>query len=323
MAGQNQHDKQWLIRTKRRQILGPVTKQRLIEFIEKGSLKGDDEITSGNGYWIWVREKDLVEKYVYGDVPQTFNPISEAVDVVTAKLSVGKTASIRRIPTSPKPEAAPALSQEEQILPDSDDLEFPEMDDVTQVNLSKDVFKQLGGATPAPKEAPVKPPKPAPVMSSREEDDEDVVLPSPEDLEFPDEIVATKPPVKVAPVIPESNTGLSLEAPKVAKQPTAPKAAPAKKPLPPTASKGKKAARIEDKPARSPRAKSSGPARNDSYLVYVLFLLIGIMVAVFVYYRSILNEPLPFAEPTSKIFEGLIPSANAQIPIGKKKVYFL
>jgi len=82
-------EKNWLIRTKNNHILGPVTKEKVRELFENGSIKGDDEICSGNGYWFFVREKDLVEKYLLSDNEQDFNPVSEAETV----LAVGKSES--------------------------------------------------------------------------------------------------------------------------------------------------------------------------------------------------------------------------------------
>jgi len=52
---------------------------------QNGSIKADDEICSGNGYWFFIRELDLVNKYLMGTHSQSFNPISEAKDVLTAK----------------------------------------------------------------------------------------------------------------------------------------------------------------------------------------------------------------------------------------------
>lgn len=77
-------DKNWLIRTKSNHILGPVSKEKVQELYKNGSIKGDDEVCSGNGYWFFVREDDLVELYLLGNKPQGFNPISEAKDVITA-----------------------------------------------------------------------------------------------------------------------------------------------------------------------------------------------------------------------------------------------
>lgn len=71
-------ERSWLIRTKNNHILGPVTKGKIQELISSGNIKGDDEICSGNGYWIYVREQDLVAKYIFGDEPQSFNPVQEA-----------------------------------------------------------------------------------------------------------------------------------------------------------------------------------------------------------------------------------------------------
>ena len=69
-------ERNWLIRTHQKQILGPVGKTKVIEFLQKGALGLNDEVTCGNGYWFWLKEKDLVDKYLYGDVPQSYNPIS-------------------------------------------------------------------------------------------------------------------------------------------------------------------------------------------------------------------------------------------------------
>lgn len=79
--------KNWLIRTKSNHILGPVSKEKVLELYQNGSIKTDDEICSGNGYWFFVRETDLVDKYLKGTTPQSFNPVSEAKDVLTSTTS--------------------------------------------------------------------------------------------------------------------------------------------------------------------------------------------------------------------------------------------
>jgi hypothetical protein len=76
--------KNWLIRTKSNHILGPVSKDKVVELYQNGSIKADDEICSGNGYWFFIRESDLVDKYLLGSQTQSFNPISEAKDVLTS-----------------------------------------------------------------------------------------------------------------------------------------------------------------------------------------------------------------------------------------------
>lgn len=77
--------KNWLIRTKSNHILGPVSKEKIIELYQNGSIRPEDEVCSGNGYWFFMREKELVESYILGNKKQSFNPISEARDVLTAE----------------------------------------------------------------------------------------------------------------------------------------------------------------------------------------------------------------------------------------------
>jgi hypothetical protein len=77
-------DKNWLIRTRSNHILGPITKDKVLELYHNGSIKSEDEICSGNGFWFFIREEEMVRKYLLGNEIQTFNPISEAKDVLTS-----------------------------------------------------------------------------------------------------------------------------------------------------------------------------------------------------------------------------------------------
>ncbi len=76
-------DKNWLIRTRSNHILGPISKEKVLELYHNGSIKADDEVCSGNGYWFYLREDDLVQRFLIGEEIQCFNPISEAKDVLT------------------------------------------------------------------------------------------------------------------------------------------------------------------------------------------------------------------------------------------------
>lgn len=76
-------DKNWLIRTKSNHILGPISKEKVLELYNNGSIKPDDEVCSGNGYWFFIREDDMVDRFLVGGEVQGFNPISEAKDVLT------------------------------------------------------------------------------------------------------------------------------------------------------------------------------------------------------------------------------------------------
>lgn len=132
-------EKSWLIRTRSFQILGPISKEKVQELIDKGSMSVDDEICSGNGYWFSVKEKDLVKKYLDNGLTQTFNPISEAVDVVTAKNAntdvqeVKPQTQIINLDDFKQSNEDEPISIEDSIeeaeeveLPDEDDLEYPD-----------------------------------------------------------------------------------------------------------------------------------------------------------------------------------------------------
>ena len=116
--------KNWLIRTKNNHILGPVSREKIRELISNGSIKGDDEICSGNGYWIHVREQDLVARYVMGSEQQPFNPVQEAEPVFAL---------------SPNKDDLEYPKGEDK-LPGNEDLEYPDREgsqtDATQIGLS-------------------------------------------------------------------------------------------------------------------------------------------------------------------------------------------
>lgn len=76
--------KSWLIRTSNNYIFGPLSKNKIVELYENGSLQPDDEICSGNGFWFYIKEEELIQKYLMGETKQDFNPVSEALDVLTA-----------------------------------------------------------------------------------------------------------------------------------------------------------------------------------------------------------------------------------------------
>jgi hypothetical protein len=134
-------DKNWLIRTKNNHILGPVSKEKVRDLISNGSIKGDDEICSGDGYWLYIRETELVAKYILGDCLQGFNPVQEAKTV----LSPGKNIEPKNDEEDMLPAGNdleyPDMSKSDdvdvQLLPENDDLEYPgdtTSDDITMVS---------------------------------------------------------------------------------------------------------------------------------------------------------------------------------------------
>jgi phage tail protein X len=166
-------ERNWLIRTTQNQVLGPVAKQKLLEFIEKGALGLNDEVTSGNGYWFSLREKELVDKYIYGDIPQGYNPISESKSVLAKLENPEKTTSINTAPANRGQLNKPEAKEGPVILPNSSDLEFPDMGIVSSA---------------------------LPASQTSQVDPTDVtILPSADDLEFPDiTLVTTSKPQQVS-----------------------------------------------------------------------------------------------------------------------------
>lgn len=119
--------RKWLIRTNNNQIFGPVSKQKLIEFYNDKTISLDDEVCSGNGFWFYIREQELLEKFLLGEVDQPFNPISEAKDVLDLKnpdAQIGDRRSDSREESNL--EDFSEAESSDAILPDQEDLEFPD-----------------------------------------------------------------------------------------------------------------------------------------------------------------------------------------------------
>jgi hypothetical protein len=111
-------NKNWLIRTKNNHILGPVSREKVKELIGNGTIKGDDEICSGNGYWIYIREEELLSKYIMGGVTQGFNPVQEA------QPSEAKKDEILEVP-------------EPSTLPEKSDLEYPDSNNFKEASAAR------------------------------------------------------------------------------------------------------------------------------------------------------------------------------------------
>jgi hypothetical protein len=165
--------KNWLIRTKNNHILGPVTKDKIRDLIENGSIKQDDEICSGNGYWIFIREQALVNKYIFSDNKQYFNPISEAKSVLTEAMMDNPEDS------GPTLKIDDSFSTGIDQLPSENDLEYPDM---TSVSLSQ----------PEPVAMPA---KVAELKTHKKKSDQDKILDFEKKMRPEKDNVDIKPPV--------------------------------------------------------------------------------------------------------------------------------
>lgn len=327
-------EKNWLIRTSSFQILGPVSKEKLVEFLNKGSLKGEDEVTCGNGYWFLIKEQDLVEKYLLGNVPQTFNPISEAPNVLTANHSSEQTGTHNKIT---KPIKAKEPVADEVILPDDGDLEYPDMTlpedgDLEYPDMGTPSGEMsLDSLDTTPRPAPAAASSPAPVEVNPE-DELEGLLPDDSDLEYPDMGMdassdATDDNIVLDEFEEETNPGISefeeetdpgitpLES--ATQEVPAPAAIPKKAPAKVTKKKVTKKAPQK----RAPKIKKK--QRNDKLLMILtaVFCVTFLLAAVIFYYKKVLNKPLPFIGES--VIELIVPKVQAQDSLVKKKVFLI
>ena len=59
-------DKRWLIRTVDHEILGPISLEKLLSILDEGKLSEEDELCDRDGEWFYIREKDYLNKLVFG-----------------------------------------------------------------------------------------------------------------------------------------------------------------------------------------------------------------------------------------------------------------
>ena len=266
------------------QILGPVSIDKVQELMDKNSLRAEDELSSGNGYWFALRETNLVEKYIQNRVAQDFNPISEAPTVLAQSNSLPAAA--------PKViEAKAERREEEDIAPLSDeDLEYPDMGDlgVSLNELADDAQDD---------------------EQEEERDDMTLVLGNNvlEGLksEAKPEPIPEAPVVEKIPSVPSSTDKKPAKSVQV-EQPVLQEA------------KAKSNPTLKAKTKKN-KSNTKVASKNDRYLFILLALFVLLIIGVVYYYKTILNRPLPGFETS-----WLMDSAHAQNAIltsaSKKKV---
>lgn len=126
----------WLIRTKNGQILGPLSRKKVCDLYANGMLKAEDELAFGNGYWIQVREKDLLNTLLLQGEVESFMHIPD--DDTHTRDGVKPDTDIIDLQgldaPSPQPEVKfPHKKErvfhhqgEQYVLPRDEDLEYPQ-----------------------------------------------------------------------------------------------------------------------------------------------------------------------------------------------------
>tara|TARA_R110000868_G_scaffold42895_5_gene144706 strand:- start:6722 stop:7588 length:867 start_codon:yes stop_codon:yes gene_type:complete len=250
-------ERNWLIRTRSMQILGPVSLEKVLELIEKKSLRDEDEVTSGNGYWFCIREDELVERYLKQKQGQGFNPITEAPNVLTKHEDTA--------PVAAKSERRKV--EEEIIAPAEEDLEYPDMamslDDLPNEEVSEESLPPLG------------------LEQEDEEDEEreDITMVA-SGLQLPVK-EKPKPPAPIEPE-PQPEPEEEPEPEPVTSKPAAPVEGTEEIPVV-----------LTKKVQKKSKAAAKKSAKNDRYLFVLLALVFCLIIGVVYYYRTILNRPLP------------------------------
>lgn len=320
-------ERNWLIRTTQKQILGPVTKSKVLEFFQKGALGLNDEVTSGNGYWFSLKEKELVDKYLLGDVPQGFNPISESKSILSKRENPNKTTSLNTAPANKSP-VLKAGSMDPGVIPSNNDLEYPDITVVHTLNATElrlptsedlefpdiSLIKASINNSPAAEihsasQVGMKSPSADNIETIASEGP--VVYPEGDDLAYPDLNLNTQlEEVKKLPSEDfhnefEHDSGLTLLHTAAPSEQKPEKVGPIlrqdKKLLHERKLKASLQSFIPPEVIKDPpkdHARSALPEhlekRNDNYLMYVLVILVLIILSLFFYYyRTILNKPLP------------------------------
>ncbi|MCO4792122.1 MAG: hypothetical protein KC493_00305 [Bacteriovoracaceae bacterium] len=304
-----ENEKIWLIRTRNKQILGPVSKKKILEFVERNSLQPNDEISRGNGYWFLIKEQDLLDKYVFGDVPQEFNPITEAPSVVVTQDKPGNTSSFN----PSKPNLGRRKADTNEKIPESGELDYPKVDD---------------GSTQLPEDEPAdntqmiqipvkeKSQKVQPVaFDDSPSNNSDGKVPEGDDLDYPDIGGDTS----------EGKDDADLES--AEKKKLAPNVSIVEESVVPPSERtananinrieipqAKKLDNVVDDYDEDSDVNPIHRSRNDRYLYILLVLVLTILFAVIYYYKKILHKPLP-------LIGSIVSSAQAQTlrPADQKK----
>ena len=155
----------WLIRTSENKIFGPVSSTKILDLIASGSLKKSDELSAGNGYWIFVKESDLVLKFIREKKTQPFNPINEAnyVDISSYEMDFvdqGQSAKFPEAEDLEYPDIESAKGsvmgkvntssdeqemtfEKKQSLPSEDDLDYPSEEPMNDSSDPDSSFKKI------------------------------------------------------------------------------------------------------------------------------------------------------------------------------------
>lgn len=90
-------EKNWLIRTKEKEIIGPIERDQVVSFIVEKKLVDEDELCKGNSYWFFVKEKSLLKEFLDLDLideGDSENTLTEGTDEFVLESNSGEAKSL-------------------------------------------------------------------------------------------------------------------------------------------------------------------------------------------------------------------------------------
>jgi hypothetical protein len=263
----------WLIRTSDNLILGPVSKERVIELVSTDSLLPEDELCSGDGFWFFIREEELYNAYLLEGIEQGPNPIQEALEsdeeVSLPKIERRNEKKKKKTVIIEKQASGENLQEVDVdddvdviAVPAREDLEFPDIETIKT---------EVGKEAPAIKSTKKhKKEEKVPINEVHEasDDSEEKLIPDDSDLEFPEVKIKKR---SAAPPVEKVKVGTRERSKAKTKE---------------------KEASAKEKPTKEKPTKNKEQGPSDRYLFMVVAIIFIILGVIAFYYLKVINRAL-------------------------------
>jgi hypothetical protein len=91
-------EKNWLIRTKEHEIIGPVSEEKVLSLLNEGKLIDEDELCKGNSFWFFVKEKQLLKKFLGFEVKESSSePIGQNMENFILESNSGEAKNLQNV----------------------------------------------------------------------------------------------------------------------------------------------------------------------------------------------------------------------------------
>lgn len=119
--------KNWLIRTREHEIIGPLSKEKVQTLLKDKKLVEEDELCQGNSFWFYVKEKKFLKEFLEIDIEEDeSNQVDEFVLESNSgdekKMEKGEGVEDSKNESSPSTEVE-TVADEEKISEDSPRVE--------------------------------------------------------------------------------------------------------------------------------------------------------------------------------------------------------